>query len=189
VHARAGRCDARAGRRAVPGDPRTSARPRCRSQRPRGRAVERRATDTPPSGPRDLDSQVRMSERIDVSIEHKHAPPEDGGRPHPNTCPECGSHYRDDELDDNLRVCPHCGHHFPVHARERIRQLTDEASFAEEAAELRSDDPLGFFDLRPYTERLAEAELATGLGEAMVIGRAAIEELPCELAVMEFGFM
>ena len=32
-----------------------------------------------------------MSERIDVSIEHKHAPPEDGGRPHPNTCPTCGS--------------------------------------------------------------------------------------------------
>src|SRR5207248_3026783 len=72
---------------------------------------------------------------------------------------------------------------------ERIRQLTDEDSFSEEAAELRSDDPLGFFDLRPYTERLAEAELSTGLGEAMVIGRAAIEELPCELAVMEFGFM
>ena len=130
-----------------------------------------------------------MSERIDVSIEHKHAPPEDGGRPHPNTCPGCGSHYRDDELEANLRVCPHCGHHFPVHARERIRQLTDEDSFVEEAADLRSDDPLGFFDLRPYTERLAEAELSTGLGEAMVIGRAAIEERPCELAVMEFGFM
>jgi acetyl-CoA carboxylase carboxyl transferase subunit beta len=130
-----------------------------------------------------------MSERIDVSIEHKHAPPEDGGRPHPNTCPGCGSHYRDDELEANLRVCPHCGHHFPVHARERIRQLVDEDSFAEEAAELRSDDPLGFFDLRPYTERLAEAELSTGLGEAMVIGRAAIEDQPLELAVMEFGFM
>jgi acetyl-CoA carboxylase carboxyl transferase beta subunit len=130
-----------------------------------------------------------MSERIDVSIEHKHAPPEDGGRPHPNTCPECGSHYRDDELDANLRVCPQCGHHFPVHARERIRQLVDEDSFTEEAAELRSDDPLEFFDLRPYTERLAEAELSTGLGEAMVIGRAAVEDRPCQLAVMEFGFM
>jgi acetyl-CoA carboxylase carboxyl transferase subunit beta len=130
-----------------------------------------------------------MSERIDVSIEHKHPPPEDGSRPHPNTCPGCGSHYRDDELEANLRVCPHCGHHFPVHARERIRQLADEDSFGEEAAELRSDDPLGFFDLRPYTERLAEAELSTGLGEAMVIGRAAIEDQPCELAVMEFGFM
>jgi acetyl-CoA carboxylase carboxyl transferase subunit beta len=130
-----------------------------------------------------------VSERIDVSIEHKHAPPEDSGRPHPNTCPGCGSHYRDDELDANLRVCPQCGHHFPVHARERIRQLADEDTFSEEAAELRSDDPLGFFDLRPYTERLAEAELSTGLGEAMVIGRAAVEEQPCELAVMEFGFM
>jgi len=130
-----------------------------------------------------------VSERIDVSIEHKHAPPEDGGRPHPNTCPSCGSHYRDDELDAHLRVCPQCGHHFPVHARERIRQLVDEDSFSEEAAELRSDDPLEFFDLRPYTERLAEAELSTGLGEAMLIGRAAIEDQPCELAVMEFGFM
>jgi acetyl-CoA carboxylase carboxyl transferase subunit beta len=130
-----------------------------------------------------------MSERIDVSIEHKHAPPEDGGRPHPNTCPKCGSHYRDDELEANLCVCPHCDHHFPVHARERIRQLADEESFTEEAADLRSDDPLGFFDLRPYTERLVEAELSTGLGEAIVIGRAAIEHHPCELAVMEFGFM
>src|ERR671937_2442171 len=130
-----------------------------------------------------------MTERIDVSIEHRHAPPEDGGRPHPNTCPRCGSHYRDDELAAHLNVCPHCGHHFPVHAHERIRQLTDEGSFVEEAVELRSDDPLGFYDLRPYTERLAEAELSTGLGEAMVIGRAAIEDRPCELAVMEFGFM
>jgi acetyl-CoA carboxylase carboxyl transferase subunit beta len=130
-----------------------------------------------------------MTERIDVSIEHRHAPPEVDGRPHPNTCPGCGSHYRDDELEEHLRVCPHCGHHFSVHARDRIRQLVDEDSFVEESAELRSDDPLAFFDLRPYTERLAEAELTTGLGEATIIGHAAIEEQPCQLAVMEFGFM
>jgi acetyl-CoA carboxylase carboxyl transferase beta subunit len=129
-----------------------------------------------------------VSERIDVSIEHRHAPPEDG-RPHPNTCPKCGSHYRDDELTEHLNVCPHCGHHFPVHARERIQQLVDTDTFVEDSAELRSDDPLEFFDLRPYTERLAEAELSTGLGEAMVIGRAAIEDQACQLAVMEFGFM
>jgi acetyl-CoA carboxylase carboxyl transferase subunit beta len=130
-----------------------------------------------------------VSERIDVSIEHRHAPAEDGGKPHPNTCPRCGSHYRDDELAASLYVCTQCEYHFPVHARDRIKQLTDEDSFVEEAEELRSDDPLEFFDLRPYTERLAEAELSTGLGEAMVIGRAAIEEEPCQLAVMEFGFM
>jgi acetyl-CoA carboxylase carboxyl transferase beta subunit len=127
--------------------------------------------------------------QIDVSIEHRHPPDPDGGKPHPNTCPKCGSHYREDELEANLRVCTHCGYHFPVKARTRIAQLADEDSFVEEAEELRSDDPLDFFDLRPYTERLAEAELATGLGEAMVIGRASIEGLPCELAVMDFSFM
>ncbi len=127
--------------------------------------------------------------RIDVSIEHKHAPPEPPAKKHPNTCPGCGSHYRDDELEVSLRVCPHCGHHFPVKARERIAQLVDPGSFEEEAIDLRSADPLDFFDLRSYKERLAEAEVATGLGDAMVIGAATIEALACELAVMDFSFM
>jgi acetyl-CoA carboxylase carboxyl transferase beta subunit len=130
-----------------------------------------------------------MSSRIDVSIEHRHPPEPTDRNEHPNTCPGCSSHYRDDELDAVLWVCPQCGHHFPVRARRRIAQLTDEGSFVEEAADLRSEDPLGFFDLRPYTERLAEAETSTGLGEAIVIGQAAIEERACQLAVMDFAFM
>jgi acetyl-CoA carboxylase carboxyl transferase subunit beta len=129
-----------------------------------------------------------MSSRIDVSIEHRNAPEPDRNR-HPNTCPSCDSHYRDDELDATLWVCPQCSYHFPVRARSRIAQLTDEGSFVEEAADLRSEDPLEFFDLRPYTERLAEAETSTGLGEAIVIGQAAIEEQPCQLSVMDFAFM
>jgi acetyl-CoA carboxylase carboxyl transferase subunit beta len=128
--------------------------------------------------------------RIDVSIEHKHMPESSNDdKKHPNTCPSCGSHYRNDELESNLRVCPQCGHHFPVRARERIGQLADQGTFHEEAVELRSEDPLAFFDLRPYPERLAEAELETGLGDAMVIGGAAIENQACELAVMDFSFM
>src|SRR5215218_2067987 len=129
-----------------------------------------------------------MSSRIDVSIEHRNAP-EPPGEKHPNTCPGCSSHYRDDELEAALWVCPHCGHHFPMRARSRIASLADDGSFVEEAAELRSEDPLEFFDLRPYTERLAEAEMKTGLGEAMVIGQAAIDGKGCELAVMDFSFM
>ena len=128
------------------------------------------------------------SSRIDVSIEHRDGP-EPPAKKHPNTCPRCESHYRDDELEAALWVCPHCAHHFPMKARSRIASLVDDGSFVEEGIDLRSEDPLGFFDLRPYTERLAEAELSTGLGEAMLIGHTAIEELPCQLAVMEFGFM
>jgi acetyl-CoA carboxylase carboxyl transferase subunit beta len=76
-----------------------------------------------------------------------------------------------------------------MRAPARIGLLSDKGSFIEEAADLRSDDPLGFFDLRPYTERLAEAEVATGLGEAMVIGQATLDNEPLELAVMDFAFM
>jgi acetyl-CoA carboxylase carboxyl transferase subunit beta len=133
--------------------------------------------------------QMAATERIDVSIEHKRAEPQEPPSDHPNTCPSCGSHYREDELAAHLRVCPQCGHHFPVRALERIRQLADHASFTEADADLRSADPLGFFDLRPYPERLVEAELQTGLGDAIVTGTATIENRPCALAVMDFAFM
>jgi len=125
--------------------------------------------------------------KIDVSVEtgDQPAPPPD----HPNTCPSCHSHYRDDELEQSVWVCEQCGHHFPMRARARIASLVDHGSFAEEATELHSEDPLDFFDLRPYTERLAEAEMKTGLADAMVIGRARMEGRECELAVMDFAFM
>ncbi|MGH3040904.1 MAG: acetyl-CoA carboxylase carboxyltransferase subunit beta, partial [Gaiellaceae bacterium] len=130
-----------------------------------------------------------MESRVDVTVENREAGREDDGKRHPNTCPRCHSHYRDDELEQTLRVCSHCGHHFPVRARERIAQLADRGTFAEEDAGLRSADPLGFFDLRAYTDRLAEAEVATELGDALIAGAAAIERRPCELAVMDFAFM
>jgi acetyl-CoA carboxylase carboxyl transferase beta subunit len=125
--------------------------------------------------------------KIDVSIETEDqpAPPPK----HPNTCPSCHSHYRDDELERSVWVCAHCGHHFSMRARPRIDSLVDDGSFQEEAGDLHSEDPLHFFDLRPYTERLAEAEMATGLADAMLIGQAAIEGRACELAVMDFAFM
>jgi acetyl-CoA carboxylase carboxyl transferase beta subunit len=124
---------------------------------------------------------------VDVSVQtgDQPAPPPK----HPNTCPSCHSHYREDELEAALRVCPQCGHHFPMRARARIASLADGGSFVEEATELHSEDPLSFFDLRPYTDRLAEAELSTGLADAIVIGQATIDGRGCEVAVMDFAFM
>jgi acetyl-CoA carboxylase carboxyl transferase beta subunit len=43
--------------------------------------------------------------------------------------------------------------------------------------------------VRAYPERLVEAELSTGLGDAMVIGPASISGRACELAVMDFSSM
>ena len=132
---------------------------------------------------------MSTSDRIDVSIEHKRTDPAQRDGAHPNTCPTCGSHYRDEELVEHLRVCPHCGFHYPVRAPERIAQLSDPGTFEEEDGDLRSADPLEFFDLKPYVERLAEAELGTGLGDAIITGRAAIDGHPCRIAAMDFSFM
>jgi acetyl-CoA carboxylase carboxyl transferase subunit beta len=131
-------------------------------------------------------------ENIQVEVEREEAAPEQPlalAKRHPNTCPVCQSHYREDELRAVLRVCTVCGHHFPVGAEERIEQLADPGSFHALADGLRSADPLAFTDLRPYTERLSEAEVATGLGDAMVAGTATIEGMPCVLCTMDFAFM
>ncbi len=127
-----------------------------------------------------------------ISVDIERGPddpePQKPGR-HPNTCPVCRSHYRDDELAAALRVCRQCGYHFPVTARERISQLTDPGPFVEVGADLRSADPLAFIDLKPYIERLAAAELATGLGDARIVGTAMIGGRSAVLAVMDFSFL
>jgi acetyl-CoA carboxylase beta subunit len=53
----------------------------------------------------------------------------------------------------------------PVRA-ERIQQLADERTFEEEAADFRSEDPRSSSTCVPIPERLAEAEVSTGLGDA-----------------------
>src|SRR5579862_235903 len=129
-----------------------------------------------------------MSEtKVDVRVEQVESAPAESK--HPNTCPSCGSHYRDDELSAALYVCAHCGYHYRMPTKARIAWLTDPGSFVEEAADIRSADPLSFYDLRPYRERLAEAELNTGLMDAIIIGAATMEEHPVELAIMDFSFM
>jgi acetyl-CoA carboxylase carboxyl transferase subunit beta len=125
--------------------------------------------------------------RIDVTVEQVQSPGAE--EKHPNTCPSCGSHYRDDELAASLYVCGHCGHHFTMPARARIDWLADDGAFVEEAGDVRSADPLEFFDLRPYVERLTEAELNTGLGEAIVVGAGTLDGHPLQFAVMDFSFL
>jgi acetyl-CoA carboxylase carboxyl transferase subunit beta len=132
------------------------------------------------------------TEDIQVEVEREETPreqPPARAKLHPNTCPVCKSHYREDELRAVLRVCTVCGHHFPVGAEERVDQLADPGSFRPLAEGLRSADPLAFTDLRPYTERLSEAEVATGLGDAMVAGTATVAGMPCVLCTMDFTFM
>jgi acetyl-CoA carboxylase carboxyl transferase subunit beta len=104
-------------------------------------------------------------------------------------CKKCRHPLADGELEQNLHICPHCGNHYPMPAHARVSLLADAGSVSFIADELRPADPLEFFDLRPYTERFAEAQRETGLTEAMLAALCTISGRPAALGVMDFKFM
>jgi acetyl-CoA carboxylase carboxyl transferase subunit beta len=65
-------------------------------------------------------------------------------------CEHCDAALFAKELSGNLMVCPRCDFHFRVGAIERISQLADAGSFKALDESLRSSDPLGFVDTKPY---------------------------------------
>jgi len=93
------------------------------------------------------------------------------------------------QLDKVLRVCPSCGHHFRLSAEARIAMLVDHGSFSERDAGLESEDPLDFVDQKTYPDRVAAAQLATGMRDAAVWGTGTIDGRPVVICVMDFGFM
>ncbi len=104
-------------------------------------------------------------------------------------CTQCGEILQSKVLKESLRVCPECSHHFRMTAAERISMLSDEGSFDEYAEDWVSTDPLEFDDTKPYRDRLRASAGATGMRDACVVGRAALEGLPYHLGVFEFKFM
>ncbi len=104
-------------------------------------------------------------------------------------CPSCGEMLFNKQLDKVLRVCPSCGHHFRLSADARLGLLLDHGSFAERDNGLESEDPLGFVDQKTYPDRVAAAQLATGMRDAAVWGTGSIDGKPVAICVMDFGFM
>ena len=104
-------------------------------------------------------------------------------------CPSCQEQLFNKQLEKAMSVCPSCGHHFRLAAPVRLSQLLDEDSFEERDAGLVSEDPLGFVDQKAYPDRVAAAQLATGLRDAAVWGFGRIEGQPVAIVVMDFGFM
>jgi len=104
-------------------------------------------------------------------------------------CPSCEEMLFNKQLDKVQRVCPSCGHHFRLSAEARIAHLIDHGTFVERDAGLQSVDPLGFVDQKAYPDRIAAAQLATGMKDAAVWGTGTIEARPVAICVMDFGFM
>jgi acetyl-CoA carboxylase carboxyl transferase subunit beta len=104
-------------------------------------------------------------------------------------CPSTDDQLFNNQPDKPLSVCPSCGHHFRLPAPVRLGQLLDDNTFEERDAGLVSQDPLGFVDQKAYPDRVAAAQVATGLRDAAIWGFGTIEGQRIAILVMDFGFM
>jgi acetyl-CoA carboxylase carboxyl transferase subunit beta len=103
-------------------------------------------------------------------------------------CPQCGEILYRARLEQNQYVCPACGYHNRIGAEDYISLLLDD-DYEEHSSHLRSADPLGFVDLKPYPQRLEAAERTSGGGDAVRAVTGELEGIPVSLAVMDFEFI
>jgi len=104
-------------------------------------------------------------------------------------CKSCDELVFKRRVRENNNICPNCGEYFFLTSTERIESLIDEGSFVDCAEPIMADDPLGFSDSRPYEERIEEAQKRTGLLDAIVLGKGAIDGIPVVIAAMDFRFV
>jgi len=89
-------------------------------------------------------------------------------------CEECGEHLYKKELEEALQVCVHCNYHFRLGAYDRLEKLFDDGYCEELDSDVVSTDPLEFVDSKPYVNRIAQAQRATGLPEAVITARGKV---------------
>jgi acetyl-CoA carboxylase carboxyl transferase subunit beta len=104
-------------------------------------------------------------------------------------CEGCKATLFKIEVERQLNVCPECQHHFYVSTQKRIEQLLDPDSFEEWFTELRSVDPLGFVDRKPYAERLIDEQKRTGMTEAGTVGRGYLRGRPLVFGTTDSAFI
>lgn len=104
-------------------------------------------------------------------------------------CPACKDIAFRKEVERNLNVCPKCSYHHRLSIEQRLAITVDRGSWSELMGDLSAGDPLGFVDSRPYPERLAQAQAASGRAEAAVTGSCRIEKRRIALGLMDFKFM
>jgi len=104
-------------------------------------------------------------------------------------CDGCRQIIWKKELEANWNVCGKCGHLFRMDARMRLRMLLDDGQYEEFDIALRSSDPLGFVDSKPYGDRLKAAQKETSLSDALISAHGTLEGRPIQICAMEPRFI
>jgi acetyl-CoA carboxylase carboxyl transferase subunit beta len=92
-------------------------------------------------------------------------------------------------LEGNLNVCPKCGYHFRIDAQTRMKLLFDDGAWEAHDAGLASNDPLGFVDSKPYSERLAGMQKTLAMKDAILSGSGKLAGRPVNICALELKFI
>ena len=104
-------------------------------------------------------------------------------------CEGCRQIIWKKDLEANWQVCPKCGAHSRIDACTRLRLLLDDAAYTTYDSGLRSSDPLGFVDSKPYGERLRAMQQATSLADAMIAAEGRLCGREVQVCAMEPRFI
>ncbi len=103
-------------------------------------------------------------------------------------CEGCKEIIWKKDLEDSHNVCPKCGSHFRIDAVARLQLLLD-GPYQQFDTDLASADPLEFVDQRSYRERLATAQEATSLADALISAAGTLEGRKVQICAMEPKFI
>jgi len=104
-------------------------------------------------------------------------------------CESCRQIIWKKDMEANWQVCPKCGMHSRIDACTRLRLLLDDADYSTFDANLRSNDPLGFIDSKPYGERLQSMQQATALNDALISAEGRLCGRTVQMCAMEPRFI
>jgi acetyl-CoA carboxylase carboxyl transferase subunit beta len=104
-------------------------------------------------------------------------------------CESCRQIIWKKDLENNWNVCTKCGAHSRIDAVTRLKLLLDDGVYSRYDTDLRSSDPLGFVDSKPYSERLQGMQQATRLSDAMIAAAGRLGGRPVQICAMEPKFI
>ncbi len=104
-------------------------------------------------------------------------------------CPECKATTTVKDLHDNLYICHQCNYHNRINSKEYFEILFDNNEYELLFENIVPKDKLGFVDMKPYGDRLVDAQKSTGLKDAMTVGAGKLNGQGFVIACMNFNFI
>ena len=104
-------------------------------------------------------------------------------------CKKCKTAILNAEHKEKLSVCIKCGNHDRLGSKEYFQILFDNNEVVIMFENILPTDKLNFVDEKPYTDRIKAAQKATGLTEALRVGKGKIYGIDLVIACMDFTFI